>query len=54
MALVGDLLRDVPPITKLLCGGSALIHLLVYVNIVSQFDVYFNLNLIISKFQVGK
>jgi len=54
MVLVEDLLRDVPPITRMLCGSSILLHFLVYLGTVTQYDLYFNIKLIVSKFQVNQ
>lgn len=54
MVFVEDMLKEVPPVTKALCGSTAILQLLVYVNAISKYDLYFNLNLILSKFQVQK
>lgn len=52
MVFFEDLMREIPPITKVLCGGSVLIQLLVYLEAITKYDIYFNLNLILTKFQV--
>jgi len=52
MVLVEDMIREVPPITKVLCGSSILLQLLVYLGALTKYDIYFNLNFIFNKFQV--
>jgi len=54
MVLVEDMIREVPPITKVLCGSSILLQLLVYLGALTKYDIYFNLNFIFNKFQVWR
>jgi len=51
MVFVESMLQEVPPVTRVLCGSSILIHFLAYVNFVTQFDVFFSFQLIFTKFQ---
>jgi len=51
MVFIESMLKEVPPVTKLLCGSSLLIHFLCYIDVISQYDVFFNLGLIFSKGQ---
>lgn len=53
MVLLEDLMKEVPPITKVLCGSSIVIHFLIYIEAITKYDIYFNVNLIMSKFQVS-
>ena len=52
MVFIEDLVREAPPVTRVLCGGSILLHLLIHIQAITKYDVYFNLDLITSKFQV--
>lgn len=54
MVFIQDMLREVPPITKVLCGSSVLLQILVYVQAISKFDLYFSVNLIFSQFQIWR
>lgn len=54
MVYVEDILREIPPVTKILCGGSILVHFLAYTKIVTEYDLFFSTNLIFSHFQVKK
>jgi len=51
MVFVESMLSEVPPVTRVLCGSSVIIHLLAYINFVTQYDVFFSFQLIFSKFQ---
>ena len=53
MVLVDDLLREVPPITRIILGLSLIIEFLVYVGFLSKYDIYFSWAFIVSKFQVS-
>jgi len=54
MVLIEDLVREVPPVTRILCGGSILLHFLIHIQAITKYDVYFNLDLITSKFQIWR
>lgn len=51
MVFVESMLKEVPPVTKVLCGSAILIHMLTYIQFISQYDVFFSLGLIFSKYQ---
>jgi len=54
MVFVESMLKEIPPVTRFLCGSSLLIHFLIYIDVISQYDVFFNIGLIFSKYQVWR
>ena len=52
MGLLEDLIKEVPPITRTLCGVSMLLTLLTYVEVISPYNMYFNATLAIKNLQV--
>lgn len=54
MFVAEDILKEVPPVTRLICGSSLLIHLLIYLEAITEYDVFLNANLVFSEFQVWR
>ena len=52
MGLLEDLIKDVPPITRTLCGASILLTFLTYIEVISPYNLYFNAALVITNLQV--
>jgi len=54
MGLLEDLIKDVPPITRTLCGLSLLLTFLTYVEVVSPYNLYFTVNLAFKNLQIWR
>jgi len=54
MVLIQDMLREIPPVTKIICSSSLLVQLLVYIQAISKYDLYFSLSHIFGKFQIWR
>ena len=52
MPLIEDLVREVPPITRIMCGISILLTFLCYLEYATPYNLYFNWKIITTKYQV--